>query len=146
MIHQFHQCNQTLHKNTFKIQGHVRCLCEQFFLKSFWRTYVLFWGHRYPCFGFLEWVLPYLLFCRGECNVHSPRFTSGTTLADLLASGVQPVTSPHAWAEVGLCLDLNEQSPGQKTNALPFMPVTRLSQNPRPCALSLWTILADRAN
>ena len=25
-----------------------------FFLKkSFWRTHVLFWGHWYPCFGFL---------------------------------------------------------------------------------------------
>ena len=29
-------------------------------------------------------------FCRGECNVHSPRFTSGATLADLLAASVQP--------------------------------------------------------
>ena len=41
-------------------------------------------------------------FCGGECNVHSPRFTSGATLADLLAAGAQPVTSPHACAEVGL--------------------------------------------
>ena len=24
-----------------------------FFLKVFWRTHVLFWGHWYPCFGFL---------------------------------------------------------------------------------------------
>ena len=24
-----------------------------FFFKSFWRTHVLFWGHWYPCFGFL---------------------------------------------------------------------------------------------
>ena len=38
-------------------------------------------------------------FCGGECNVHSPRFTSGATLADLLAAGAQPVTSPHACAE-----------------------------------------------
>ena len=41
-------------------------------------------------------------FCGGECNVHSPRFTSGATLANLLAAGAQPVTSPHACAEVGL--------------------------------------------
>ena len=40
-------------------------------------------------------------FCGGECNIHSPRFTSGATLADLLAAGMQPVTSPHACAEVG---------------------------------------------
>ena len=32
-------------------------------------------------------------FCGGECNVHSPRFTSGGTLANLLAAGMLPVTS-----------------------------------------------------
>ena len=56
-------------------------------------------------------------FCGGECNVHSPRFTSGATLADLLAAGVQPVTSPHASAEMRLGSNLNEQSPGKKTKA-----------------------------
>ena len=45
--------------------------------------------------------LPYL-HCRGECNVHSPRSTSGATLADLLAAGAQPVLSPHTVAEVRL--------------------------------------------
>ena len=48
-----------------------------------------------------EWVLPYSIFCGGECNVHSPRFTSGATLAALLVAGTQPVTSSHACAEVG---------------------------------------------
>ena len=56
-------------------------------------------------------------FCGGECNVHSPRFTSGATLADLLAAGAQPVTSPHACAEVGLGSDSNVQPHEQKTNA-----------------------------
>ena len=32
----------------------------------------------------------------------------------------QPVTSPHASAEVGLGSDLNGQSLAQKTNALPL--------------------------
>ena len=59
-------------------------------------------------------------FCGGECNVHSPRFTSGATLADLLAAGAQPVTSPHACAEVGLGSDSNVQPHEQKTNALFF--------------------------
>ena len=59
-------------------------------------------------------------FCGGECNVHSPRFTSGATLADLLAAGVQLVTSPHACAEVGLGSDSNVQPHEQKTNALPL--------------------------
>ena len=59
-------------------------------------------------------------FCGGECNVHSPRFTSVATLANLLAAGVQPVTSPHACAEVGLGSDSNVQPREQKTNALPL--------------------------
>ena len=41
-------------------------------------------------------------FCRGECNVHSLRSTSGVTLADLLVAGKQPVLSPHTVAEVRL--------------------------------------------
>ena len=57
--------------------------------------------------------------------VHSPRFTSGATLADLLAAGAQPVTSPHACAEVGLGSVSNVRSHKQKTNALP------LCQRPR---------------
>ena len=59
-------------------------------------------------------------FCRGECNVHSPSFTSGATLADLLAAGTQLVTSPHACAEVGLGSDWNVQPHEHKTNALPL--------------------------
>ena len=70
-------------------------------------------------------------FCGGECNVHSPRFTSGATLADLLAAGAQPVTSPHACAEVGLGSVSNVRSHEQKTNALPLcqrpgFPVSKL--------------------
>ena len=53
-------------------------------------------------------------FCGGECNIHSPRFTSGATLADLLAASAQPVTSPHACAEVGLGSDSNVQLHEQK--------------------------------
>ena len=45
--------------------------------------------------------LPYL-HCGGERNVYSPRSTSGATLADLLAVGMQPVLSPHTVAEVRL--------------------------------------------
>ena len=67
-----------------------------------------------------EWVLLIRYFCGGECNVHSPRFTSGATLANLLAAGAQPVTSPHACAEVGLGSDSNVQPHEQKTNALPL--------------------------
>ena len=61
-----------------------------------------FGAHWYPCFGFLvtsplgfqsqSGFLPYLLFCGGKCNVHSPRSTSGATYADLLAADI--ATSP----------------------------------------------------
>ena len=101
-----------------------------FFLKSFWRTYVLFLGPLVPLFwisgdvssGFQSQSGFCLIryFCGGKCNVHSPRFTSGATLADLLAAGAQPVTSPHACAEVGLGSDSNVQPHEQKTNALPL--------------------------
>ena len=59
-------------------------------------------------------------FCGGNCNVHSQRSTSGATCADLLAASMQLVTSLHVCAEMGLCLDSDGQSPGQKTNALPL--------------------------
>ena len=56
---------------------------------SFWRTHVLFGRPLVPLFwisGYfssrfqnLEWVLSYSLFFGGNCNVHSPRSTSGAT-------------------------------------------------------------------
>ena len=55
-------------------------------------------------------------FGRGECNIHSPRSTSGATHAKLFEAS-QLVTSPHASAEVGFGSDSNGQSPTQKTNA-----------------------------
>ena len=64
-----------------------------------------FWGggggHWYPCFGFLVTSRlgfksrvgsALFTFCGGDCNVHSPRSTSGATYADLLAAGI--ATSP----------------------------------------------------
>ena len=40
--------------------------------------------------------------CRGKSSVRSPRSTFVATLADLLATGAQPVLSPHTVAEVRL--------------------------------------------
>ena len=87
-----------------------------------------FWGHWYPCFGFLVTSLlgfkarvgSALFAIFAEANVHSPRFTSGATLANLLAAGAQPVTSPNKCAEVGLGSVSNVQSHEQKTKALPL--------------------------
>ena len=70
-----------------------------------------FFSHWYPCFGFLVTSLlgfkarvgsALFAFCGGEYNVHSPRSTSGATLADLFAAGAQPVLSPHTVVEVRL--------------------------------------------
>ena len=98
-------------------------------INGFWRRHDLFWRPLVPCFGFLV-TSPLgfkarvgsalFTFCGGECNVYSPRSTSGATHTELLVATMQPVTSPHASAEMGLGLDLHGQSPGQKTNALPL--------------------------
>ena len=104
--------------------------CYSFFYKKFLADICPFLGPLVPLFlisgdvssGFQSQSGFCLIryFCRGECNVHSPRFTSGATLANLLAAGAQPVTSPHACADVGIGSDSNVQSHGQKTNALPL--------------------------
>ena len=60
-----------------------------------------------------------------ECNVHSLRSTSGAAPT----SASQPLTSPHASAEVGLGSDLNGQSPGQKTNKLVDLPFNWLQHD-----------------
>ena len=62
----------------------------------------------------------FAIFAEANVMYIPPRFTSGATLADLLAAGAQPVTSPHACAEVGLGSDSNVQPHKQKTNALPL--------------------------
>ena len=104
----------------------ILLLCSYlfFFFKTFWQTHVLFLGGPLvPLFwisgdvssGFQSGFCLICYFCGGECNVHSPRFTTGATLADLLAAGVQPVTSPHACAEVGLGSDSNVQPHKQFT-------------------------------
>ena len=117
-------------RRQLNLNFHTLYLCIKFFFLKFLVDTCPFWGHWYPCFGFLV-TSPlgfkarvgsalFAIFCGGECNVHSSRFTSGATLADLLAAGTQPVTSPHACAEVGLGSDSNVQPHEQKTNALPL--------------------------
>ena len=106
----------------FKLQGrsyllfkdlllHACSPCRIFFLKFLADTHVLFWGHWYPCFGFLV-TSPLgfkarvgsalFAFCVGECNVHSLRSTSGAILANLVAASTQLVLSPHIVADVRL--------------------------------------------
>ena len=90
-----------------------------------------FGGHWYPCFGFLVTsplgfkarVGSALFAIFAEANVmyiHSPRFTSGATLGNLMVAGVQPVTSPHACAEVGLGSVSNVQPHEQNSTYYPL--------------------------
>ena len=94
-----------------------------------------FWGPLFWISG-EEWVLPYSLVCRDECNVHSPRSTSGATCTNLLPASAQSVTSPHACAEVGFeraitrtedeslsCILLHV--PPYRSNFCPFFPRSR---------------------
>ena len=99
------------------------------FSLSFWRTHVIFGATGTPVLDFWwhllriskpEWVLPYSLFCWGKCNIHFTRSTSSVIPIDLLWQASQLITSPYACSEVGLSSDMNGQSPGQKTNALPL--------------------------
>ena len=128
------RAGSSLKNRTIMFRCSTNTLGENFFFFFFFKVFgghmSFFWGHWYPCFGFLV-TSPlgfkarvgsalFAIFCGGECNVHSPRFTSSATLADLLAAGAQPVTSPHACAEVALGSDSNRQSSRQKTNALPL--------------------------
>ena len=77
---------------------------DNFFLKVFGGHTCPFWGPLVPLFWISGDVSSGVqsqsgfclirFFCGGECNVHSPRSTSGATLANLL--------SPHTVAEVWL--------------------------------------------
>ena len=98
------------------------------FLKSFWRTHVLFWGPLVPLFWISGDVSSGFQSQSGFCFIRffvevNVMYIPGDPplvlhIAHLLVASVQLVTSPHACAEVGLGSDLNGQSPRQKTNAL----------------------------
>ena len=89
-----------------------------------------FGGHWYPCFGFLVTSLlgfkarvgSALFAIFAEVNVMYIPQDSPLVLhiADLLVAGAQPVTSPHACAEVGLGSVSNMRSHKQKTNVPPL--------------------------
>ena len=107
----FYSC-QTMKPHPFSYcQNSVTTFFFFSFLKFLADTHFLFWGHWYPCFGFLV-TSPLgfkarvgsalFAFCAGECNVHSQRSTSGATLADLLVASMQLVLSPHTVTEVRL--------------------------------------------
>ena len=111
--------------NMFFLVRYIYIYIYIFFFKVFGGHMSFFLGPLVPLFwisgdvssGFQSqsgFCLIRYFFCGGECNVHSPRFTSGATLANLLVAGTQPVTSPHACAKVGLVSVSNVRSHEQK--------------------------------
>ena len=100
--------------------------------------------------------LPYS-HCGGECNVRSPRSTSGATLANLLAAGMQPVLTQILLQRWG-CQDLNSCSQNTcEPDALPTelnrcnvlcwrtvfswrSPNIMWSKGPHPHCLVLWAL------
>ena len=85
------------------------------FLKSFWRTHVFFGATGTPVFGFLvtsplgfQSQSGFCLIRIAEANVmYIPRDSSLVLhLPTSWQPAVQPATSPHASAEVGLGLDV----------------------------------------
>ena len=107
-----------------------------FFFLKFLADTCPFWGPLVPLFwisgdvssGFQSQSGFCLIryFCGGKCNVHSPRFTSGVTLADFLAAGTQPVTSPHACAEVGTWLRFERATARTEDERATIVSATRL--------------------
>ena len=85
----------------------------------------LFWGHWYPCFGFLlislgfKAELPYSLFCGGECNVHSLRSTSDAICANLLAAS-------SAASHFPTCVRFEQAITHTENECATIVPATRL--------------------
>ena len=87
-------------------------------------------GHWYPCFGFLVMFplgfkatveLSYF-FCGSECNVHSPRSTSGATHANLLAAHF-PICISRGGTQPGFEPAISRTEDERTT----IVPATRLS-------------------
>ena len=102
-----------------------------------------FGGYWYPCFGFLvTYPLGFKarlgsdLFTFAKAHVMYIPWDPPLVLHVLTSwqPALQPVTSPHACAEVGCGSDSNGQSPRQKTNALPLCQ--------RPGLLSPWILIS----
>ena len=96
----------------------------------------LFWGHWYPCFGFLVTsplgfkarVGSALFAIFVEANVmYIPQDSPLVLhLPTLLAAGTQPVTSPHGCAEVGLGSDFERAIARTEDERATIVPATRL--------------------
>ena len=87
-------------------------------------------------------------FCGGECNVHSPRFTSSATLADLLVAGAQPVTSFTCMCRGGTWLRFERATARTEDERATIVPVPLyFSDGPRNVRiyLSPWTVTCSRS-
>ena len=96
-----------------------------------------FWGHWYPCFGFLVTsplgfkarVGSALFAIFAEANVmYIPQDSPLVLpLADLLAAGAQPVTSPTCMCRGGTWLRFERATARTEDERATIVPATRLS-------------------
>ena len=132
------RCNVESYVQRFHQRRHLKIKNKFTFLKSFWRTHTLFWGHWYLCFGFLV-TSPlifkarvgsvYSLFCRDECNVHSLRPTSGATPANLLMAGIPIGYFPTCISRGGSWLRFEQAITRSEDEDSTIVPVTWLFNN-----------------
>ena len=111
----------------------LKCLGS--FLKSFCGHMSLL-GATDPCFVFLMTSLLGFkarqgfclihFFCRGECNVHSPRFTSGATCADLFKAGSTASYFPTCISRGRTWLGFKQAITRTKHKSATIVPATRL--------------------
>ena len=73
-----------------------------------------------------EWFLPYLLFCGGKCNVHSPRSTSGATHANLLVVSIAAGHLPICISRGGTWLGFEQEITRTEDKCATIVPATRL--------------------
>ena len=95
-----------------------------------------FWGHWYPCVGFLV-TFPlgfkigddsalFTCFYGGECDVNSPRSTSGATPADLLTAGIAVSHFPTCMCRGGTWLGFEQVITRTEDELATIVPPTRL--------------------
>ena len=96
-----------------------------------------FGGRWYPYFGFLV-VSPFFFkarvgstlfafFCRGECNIHPLRSTSGATCADLLAAGSAAGYFLTCISRSGALLWFEQEITQTEDKCTTIVPASRLS-------------------
>ena len=120
-------------KHSLKWQPYTRCSSDsekfqEFFLKLFSPIHsdVLFWGHFYPCFGFLV-VSPLGFKARAGSALFELQSTSGATPGDLLKANIIAGRFPTCISRSGSWLRLEQAIINTEDECATIVPATLLS-------------------